>query len=115
MSSYSGKFNVKNSTGSEITNVHVTQGVSSESAELIISKMENDETSKTKDFSSKTNSNDYWTIKFDLGGITYGRKDKQCNYEERDSPSTASIILESADFSISMPKTSSCDHNYYDS
>ena len=61
-------------------------------------------------------SNDLWSLWFmDANGTFWYRHEKQCNVEREDyaSGENVRLILWQSSFSIAMPRSSSCNSNFY--
>ncbi|MBX9635888.1 MAG: hypothetical protein K2X44_12975, partial [Magnetospirillum sp.] len=110
---YNGTFTVVNCTGSPISNVTVTHTCASFTDTVVAVNLAPGQTTSEQILRAQTGSNDYWTVSFQINGQTKSRTNKQCNYEQSDSPGTCVITLYANNFSVLLPTTSSCLNNSY--
>jgi hypothetical protein len=108
---YSGTFTVVNCTGNTITGVTVTHdGYVHNTA---TAKSLEPGASVSQVLNAQTGTSDDWTLSFTMNNKVYSRNAKRCDYETTDAPQTCIVALYLANFSIVMPVSSSCEHNYY--
>jgi len=110
---------VTNQTGNLITSVSIQKffGDSPDGSVSVDTMNLNDQISFN--FTGGSGSGDYWTLQFNLNGVTYYRNRKRCDVETEDlsapQPVNLNLLPPAQGFSVEMPVSSSCDDNYYDS
>jgi len=109
---YNGTFTVVNCTGNTITGVTVTHTAGTFTNTAPSNAMA-PASSINQALNTETGSSDSWSVTFTMNGQTYSRSGKGCDFEQEDEAQTCIVSLYQADWSIVMPVSSSCEHNYY--
>ena len=110
---------VTNQTGGPITGVRVSHDWDGRTQPFSAERLEDGE---THDFYVQTGQggHDHWTVSFtDASGSGWHRKGKQCDITVDDFRSNRPVWITLGPgrrgFSVTMPVSSSCNDNYYDS
>ncbi len=114
MSEYKGTFSVKNNTGGTITNVVVTHATTDWPTSTINPpSMINGQTVGGGSVITSSGNKDRWSVAFINGSNQLRTGYENCGFESEDNGGNVTIVLNSEEFDVDMPKSSSCTDNDY--
>jgi hypothetical protein len=114
MSEYKGTFSVKNNTGGTITNVVVTHATTDWPTSTINpGKLSNGESAGGGTVTTSSGNKDRWSVSFINGSNQLRTGQENCGFESEDNGLNVTVVLNTEDFDIDMPKSSSCTDNDY--
>lgn len=114
MSMHYGTFSVQNNTGAQITSVVVQHRTTDHgSSHITVPSLANGATQGGGKVVTSTSNKDRWSVSFmdSSGQLRTGHEN--CGFESEDEGGNVLVVLNVSNFSINMPKSSSCDDNGY--
>lgn len=114
MSKYTGTYQVKNNTGGAITNVVVTHATTDWPTSTINpGDMASGAIAGGGTVTTSSSNKDRWSVSFINGSNQLRTGQENCGFESEDNNGMVTIVLNTEDFDVDMPKSSSCTGNDY--